>query len=89
MERIWDELKKIELQAEQIRAEAQNNSAQLVNLARKEGEQLVAKARAYAEEDSQQFYRNSIQEANKSYEEKLKISKENGEKLMVHAEETC
>ena len=86
MEKIWDELKKIELQAEKIRADAQNKSTQLTNLAKKEGEQLVTNARKYAEEDSQQFFRNSVQEANKAYEEKLKKGKEDGEKLMLQAE---
>jgi hypothetical protein len=86
MEKVWDELKKIELQAEKIRVEAQNKSTQLAILAKKEGEQLVTNARTYAEEDSQQFYHRSIQEANMAYEEKLKIGEAVGEKLILQAE---
>jgi vacuolar-type H+-ATPase subunit H len=85
MEKIWDELKKIEAQAEKILNEAQTKSTVLVSLAKKEGEQLLKQAKIYAEEDSQEFYLNAIQEANQAYEEKLKIGRENGEKLIAQA----
>jgi F0F1-type ATP synthase membrane subunit b/b' len=86
MEKVWDELKRIELQAEAIRSEALNKSTLIINLAKKDGEQLVTKARTYAEEDSQQFYDNSLQEAGTVYEEKLKASEEVGKKLLLQAE---
>jgi hypothetical protein len=86
MEKIWDELKKIEAQAEKILSEAQTKSTELISLSKKESEQLVVKAKIYAEEDSQEFYLRAIQEANQAYQEKLKIGKENGEKLIAQAE---
>ena len=49
MEKVWEELKKIELQAEQIRIEAQNRAKEITNLANQEAEKLVANSKAYAE----------------------------------------
>jgi hypothetical protein len=86
MEKVWDELKKIEQQAEKIQVDTQTKSTQLVNLAKKEAEQLIDNARTYAEEDSQRLYRNSILEANKAYEEKLRTGEEVGERLILQVE---
>jgi F0F1-type ATP synthase membrane subunit b/b' len=51
MERAWEELKKIEAQAEQIRSEAESRAKDIIRLADQEAEKLLANGKAYAEEE--------------------------------------
>ena len=83
MEKVWEELKKIEAQAEQIQSEAQNNAKKITALAQQEAEKLVANSKTYAEEEAQQFYMSTIQEANRNRDEQLKANQEANEKLRV------
>jgi vacuolar-type H+-ATPase subunit H len=86
MEKVWDELKKIEAQAEQIRSEAQNKAKEITSLADQEAEKLIANGKAYAEEEAKQLFDNTIQEANRSREEQLKENKASADKLEAQAE---
>ena len=86
MEKVWEELKKIEAQAEQIRSEAQGNSKKMIELAQKEAEELLANSEAYAEEESQQLYMNTIQEANRNRDALLRANQDAADKLRVQAE---
>ena len=83
---MWEELKKIEAQAEQIRSEAQDKAKQMTDLAQKESEELLANSATYAEEDAQQLYMNTIQESNRSRDELLKANQVAADKLRVQAE---
>jgi vacuolar-type H+-ATPase subunit H len=87
MERVWEELKKIEAQAEQMRNEAQGNAKKIIELAQKEAEELLAKSETYAKEESQQLYMKTIQEANHNRDELLKANQNVADKLRVRAEE--
>lgn len=86
MEKVWDELKKIEAQAEQIRSEAQNKAKEITSLADQEAGKLIANGKAYAEEEAKQLFDNTIQEANRSREEQLKENKASADKLEAQAE---
>ena len=86
MEKVWDELKKIEAQAEQIRTEAQDEAKKMTTLAQQEAEKLVANGKAYGEEEAQQIYNSTIQEANRNREEQLKANEEARSNLMAQAE---
>ncbi|MGD0644773.1 MAG: hypothetical protein ABSA75_07700 [Candidatus Bathyarchaeia archaeon] len=86
MEKVWEELKKIEAQAEQIRSEAQNRAKKMIALAQQQAEELIANSKKYAEEEAQQLYKSTIQEANRINDEQLKANQEATEKLRMHAE---
>lgn len=86
MEKVWEELKKIEAKAEQIRSEAQNNATKITVLAHKEAEELFVNSKTYAEEEAQQLYEGTLKEANCSREEQLTANQKATEKLKVQAE---
>ncbi len=86
MEKIWDELKKIEAQAEQIRSEAQDEAKKMTVLAQQEAEKLIANGKAYGEEEAQQLYASTVQEANRNREEQLKANQEARANLRAQAE---
>ena len=86
MEKVWEELKKIEAQAEQIRGETQKKAKEITNIAQQEAEELLANSETYAEEEGQQLYINTIQEANQNRDEQLKVNQKTADKLRVQAE---
>jgi len=86
MEKVWDELKKIEAKAEQIRTEAQDEAKKMMTLAQQEAEKLIANGKAYGEEEATQLYASTIQEANRNREEQLKANQEARANLMAQAE---
>jgi len=86
MEKVWGELKKIEAQAGQIKTEAQNRAKKITELAQQQAEQLIANSKTYAQEEAQQLYNNTIEEANRNRDEQLKAHQEATEKLKVQAE---
>ncbi len=86
MEKVWDELKKIESQAEQIRSEAQAEAKKMIALAEQEAEKLLANGKAYGEEEAQLLYTSTIQEANHNREEQLKANQEARANLRAQAE---
>ena len=86
MEKVWDELKKIEAQAEQIRSEAQDEAKKMTALAQQEAEKLIANGKAYGEEEAQQLYTSTIQEANRNRDEQLKANQEARANLREQAE---
>ena len=56
MEKVWEELKKLEAKAEQIKSNAQNKAKEITVLAQQEAEKLVANSKTYAEEEAKQLY---------------------------------
>ena len=86
MEKVWDELKKIEGEAEKIRSDAQKRSQEITDLAQKNSEKLVVNGNTYAREEGQQLYAGAVEEANHKRDEKLKASRAATEKLKMQAE---
>ena len=86
MEKVWEELKIIEAQAEQIRSEAQDKAKKMTDLSQKEAEELLANSETYAEEEAQQLNMSTIQEANRNRDELLKANQDAADKLRVQAE---
>jgi vacuolar-type H+-ATPase subunit H len=86
MQRVWDELKKIEAQAEQIQADAQEKAKQIVVLAQQESDKLVANSTVYGKEESQKLYAKAVEEANQNRDELLKVNQQTAEKLKIQAE---
>jgi vacuolar-type H+-ATPase subunit H len=64
MEKVWDELKKIEAQAEQIRSEAQERAKKIVLLAKQDSEKLIENSKTYSEAESRKRYSKAIEIAN-------------------------
>ena len=86
MEKVWEELKKIEAQAEQIRGETQDKAKKMTDLANQKAEELLANSGTYAEEEAQQLYLNTTQEAHRNRDELLKANQVTADKLKVQAE---
>jgi len=86
MEKVWDELKKIEAQAEQIQNDAQDRAKKMALLAKQDAEKLIDNSRTYAEAESQKLCANAIKEANQNRDEHLKVNKEAAGKLKAKAE---
>jgi vacuolar-type H+-ATPase subunit H len=86
MEKVWDELKKIEAQATQIQSEAQNKSKALIELSKQEAEKLLANSKTYAQEEAKHIYETNVEEANRSRDEQLKVNQKVIEKLKAEAE---
>ena len=60
MERVWDELKKIEAQAEQIQNDAQDRAKKMLLHAKQDAEKLIENSKTYAEAESQKVYAKAI-----------------------------
>ena len=58
MEKVWEELKKIEHQAEEIRAQAQKNTKEIISLSEKQGDTLLESSKTYAQQEARQNYEN-------------------------------
>jgi len=86
MEKVWEELKRIEAQAQQIRVEALESSKQIVKVAEQYAGKLITNSKIYAEEDSQEKRESAIEEANHNRAQKLKKSQLDNEKLRQQAE---
>ncbi len=86
MKKVWDELKKIEAQAEQIKSEAQVRAKKVILLAKKDAEELVEKSKTYAEAESQKLRSMAIEEANLNRDEQLKANEETVANLKSKAE---
>ena len=86
MEKVWDELKKIEAQADQIQKDAQERAKNMVFLAKQDSEKLIENSRIYAEEESKKLFANAIKEANQDRNDRLKANQEAAEKLKEKAE---
>ncbi len=52
MESVWNELRKIESEAERIHLEAENKSKEILRTAKEEGEKLLQDAEAYSNEEA-------------------------------------
>lgn len=86
MEKVWEELKKIEAEAEQIRTDAQQKAQNITAFAQQNGEKLIANSQAYAEEEAQKMLKDTIDEANHRRDEALQANKGATDKLKAQAE---
>jgi vacuolar-type H+-ATPase subunit H len=86
MEQVWDELKKIEAQAQQIRSEAQIRSKQLTDFADQRTDQLIAHAKTYAEQDTTSHYEAAMQEATHKHDTQLEQSKQSVAAVQAQAQ---
>ena len=84
MEKVWEELKKIEAEAERIRDGAQQKAQNITAQAQQSSEKLVANSQAYAEEEGQRLYSSTVEETNRKRDEQLKANEAATEKMKTH-----
>jgi len=87
MEKVWEELKKIDAQAEQIRSEAQTDAKEITSLAQKEAESLVTDSKNYAQKEAQQLYIDLVSEANRNRDQQLEENQKTTENLSKQAQQ--
>jgi len=87
MEKVWEELKKIEAQAEQIRSEAQKNAKDITILSQKEAEKLLSNSKNYAQQEARELYASTVEEANRSRDQQLKANQQTTEALAKQAQQ--
>jgi len=86
MQRVWDELKKIEAEAEQIQTDARDKAKKITTQAKKDAETLLANSKTYAQEESRKIYNNTVAEANENREKLLGDNDQASRKLKAQAE---
>jgi vacuolar-type H+-ATPase subunit E/Vma4 len=86
LEKVWEELKKIDAQAEQIRSEAQTDAKEITGLAQKEAEGLLANSKTYAQQEAQQRYEDAVSKSNLLRDEQLEANQKNIENLGKQAQ---
>jgi hypothetical protein len=86
MEKVWDELKRIEAQAEQIQTEAKDKAKKMTQQAKQDAEKLISNSKTYGDEESQKLYANAVADANQSRDVQLKANQEAAGKLKAQAE---
>jgi len=86
MEKVWDELKNIEAQAEQIQKDAHDRAKKMVLLAKQDGERLVENSKSYAEIESLKLYQKAIEEANQERDRRIKANEDAAMKMKLSAE---
>jgi flagellar biosynthesis/type III secretory pathway protein FliH len=87
MEKVWEELKKIDAQAEQIRSEAQINTKELARLVQKETQELLTNGKTYAQQEAQELYEKKASEANQNRQKQLKENQQTIKKLNEKAQQ--
>ncbi len=87
MEKVWEELRKIEAQAEEIRREAEKRAKEITNFSKQEAEQLIVKSKKYAQEEAQKLQKSAIEEASRTRAERLTTNEKNIEELQDKAQE--
>jgi vacuolar-type H+-ATPase subunit H len=86
MQKVWEELKNIEAQADQIQSDAKTKAKQITAQAKKDAETLLANSRTYGTEEAKKRYDTTIAEANKSRQQQLDDSDKAALKLKAQAE---
>jgi vacuolar-type H+-ATPase subunit H len=86
MQKVWEELKSIEAQADQIQNDAKDKAKKIVTQAQKDAEKLLANSKTYGAEESQKRYQAAIEEASKNREAQLAENDKVTAKLKSQAE---
>jgi vacuolar-type H+-ATPase subunit H len=86
MEKVWEELKKIDAQAEKIRSEAQNKAKEIISLSQKESEEFLVNSKIYSQQEAQQLYEETVEEANRRGDQQLETNRKATEHLSEQAQ---
>ncbi len=86
MQKVWEELKNIEAQAEQIQIDAKEKAKQLIVQAEKDAQTLLANSQTYGAEESKKQYDAAVKEANGLRQKKLEETEKVAHNLKKEAE---
>ena len=86
MEKVWEELKKIEDQAQIIKTSAQEKAKEITVQAKQDADKLISNSKKIAAEEAQKLYTKVTAEANAAREAQLNQNRGIVEKLRVEAE---
>jgi vacuolar-type H+-ATPase subunit H len=87
MQSVWDELKKLEAQAEQIQTDAQNQAKQILVFAHQESDKLITNSKVYGQQEAQKLYAQVAQEAKQNRDKLLQATEKTAAKLKAQSEE--
>jgi F0F1-type ATP synthase membrane subunit b/b' len=87
MERVWDELRKIEKEAELLEEEAVKKSKAISEVANREAEKIIFNSRIYADAEVNGLRDASVKEIAEKKETMLKENSGNVSRLSALAEE--
>ena len=65
MEKVWEELRKIEDKAEKLRSEALKTSEKLMDVARKDAEKLLSLSKKHTESEADKLLKARVTQAEK------------------------
>jgi len=86
MEKVWEELRKIEREAERIRSEGLRKSEEIFVIAKEDAEKLVLDSRKHVEEEAEELLSRYLEEANKEREDALKKNEDVIKELRITVE---
>jgi vacuolar-type H+-ATPase subunit H len=86
MQKVWEELKSIEAQAEQIQTDAKDRAKKITIQAKKDADTLLQNSKTYGAEEGQKRYQAAVAEANRKRDEKLAENDKAAAKLKAQAE---
>jgi vacuolar-type H+-ATPase subunit E/Vma4 len=86
MEKVWDELKHIEAEAQRLRTETAEKAKEITDLAKQQAEKLGADSRKYGQQEADALYADAVEDANRKRDEQLKENQVAIEKLRVKAQ---
>jgi vacuolar-type H+-ATPase subunit H len=75
MERVWEELRKIETKAEHIHSEALKKAEELIAIAKKDSEKLLSVSKKHAEAEANELLNRYRREASKERDARLEKNK--------------
>jgi vacuolar-type H+-ATPase subunit H len=75
MERVWEELRKIETKAEDIHVNASKKSEELLAIAKKNAEKLLSVSKKHAEAEAKELLTKYRREASNERDDKLEKNK--------------
>lgn len=86
MEKIWEELRKIEKEADLIRSEALGKSKQIIMIARAESEKLISDSKIQMNEEADELLKRFREAIRKESEDALEKNEEFVKELRKSAE---
>jgi vacuolar-type H+-ATPase subunit H len=86
MQKVWEELKSIETQAEQIQTDAKDRAKKITQQAKKDADTLLQNSKTYGAEEGQKCYKAAVDEANKKRMDQLAENEKAAAKLKAQAE---
>lgn len=72
MEKVWDELRKIEKEAELMQEEGTRRSKAISEAADKEAEKIISNSKIYANDEAKRLREASVKKANENRESMIK-----------------